>query len=144
MSKLIQFNSLDIEELAAYLAGYEESDSYEMSDVEEKLMEEFNIDLSYFQTLISRLAPLMDMAVSPLTEEPLIGFGTGQVWIAKKPFPGFINQVLIWLSAEKIQDGKGRAFERTITSGGKPEFKIVLMKADQEYSLTGKEASNGN
>lgn len=130
-----RFDSFDIEELAAHLVGFSTDDEYETDQVEEKLIEKYNIDLSSFTDLINDLDPLLDMAVSPLTEEPFIGFGTGKFWIAKKPFPKFINAVLVWMSVEAITSGKGRAYERIITSGGKPEFKLVLMKADQEYTI---------
>lgn len=148
MAKETQFNSLDIEELAAYLVGYEESDACDLANIEEKLIEKFGIDLRNFHLLIQKLAPLLDMAISPLTETPFIGFGDGECWIAKKPFPGFINQVLIWLSADQIKAGKARVCERIIKAEGKPEFKILLMKADQDCELksapphTGKEGSD--
>lgn len=135
-----RFNSLDIEELAAHLCGFSTDDDYETDQVEEKMIEKYNIDLSYFTDLMNDISPLLDMAVSPLTEEPFIGFGDGNMWIAKIPYPKFINQVLIWLSAEKVREAKSGGFERLITSGGKPEFKIVLMMADQEYEMFNKKS----
>lgn len=144
MSKLSKrFNSLDIEELAAHLCGFSTDDEYETDQVEEKMMEKYNIDLSYFTDLMNDLSPLLDMAVSPLTEQAHIGFGTGSMWITKLPFDKFINQVLIWLGAENLRKDKNRGYERTVTKGGKPEFKIVLMKADQEYEFTAKKAEEG-
>lgn len=132
----------DLEELAAHLTGLSEQEDYDNSDIEEKLIEQYGIDLENFYELAGKLGALLDMAVSPLTEEPFIGFGTGNMWIAKRPFPTFINQVLIWMSAEQIRDGKGRAYEREINSGGKTEFKLVLMKGDQEYKLIEPEAAS--
>lgn len=137
------FDRFDLEELAAHLTGFEQ-ENYDTSDIEEKLFEQYGIDLENFYVLAGKLSSLLDMAVSPLTEEPFIGFGTGKLWIAKRPFPTFINQVLIWMSAEQISNGKGRAYRRDIHSGGKTEFKLVLMKGDQEYKLINKkEVPNG-
>jgi hypothetical protein len=142
MRKQKTFSQLDFEELAAHLVGYSEEDEYEMHDVESRLMEMYNLDLSYFIKLMARLGDLIDMSVSPLTEEPFIGFSTDTIWLAKKPFPKFINAVLVWMSAEQIRDGKARGYERKIHSGGKPEFKLVLMKADQEYKFVEPEAAS--
>lgn len=141
-----ELNFLDIEELAAHLCGFDINDEYEKSDIDEKLMEKYSLDLSYFCDLLKDLSPLLDMAVSPITEEFYIGFGDGNMWIAKKPYKNFISTVLNWMEAKNIQDGKSRALERVVTKSGKPEFKLLLMKADQEYKLLGlerKEVSNG-
>lgn len=137
---------LDIEELAAHLCGFAEEDDYDQADLDEKLMDKYALDLDHFTYLLKDLSPLLEMAVSPLTEEPFIGFGTSGVWLAKKPFKGFINQVLVWMDAENIQKGKSNGFERGITKEGKPEFKLILIKHDAEFSIKGadrKEVSNG-
>jgi hypothetical protein len=130
-----QFDSFDIEELAAHLCEFAEDEDYDTSDIDVKLMEEFNLDLDNFYRLIKKLEPLIDMGISPLTEEAFIGFGTGQMWIAKKKYPNFINQVLIWMEFEKIKKGKARGLERTIDEDGKPEFKVVLMAAEKEWAF---------
>jgi hypothetical protein len=136
-----QINAYDIELLAAFLVDMD-GDDHDESELDEKLMEEWGIDLDYFTSLIRKLSSTLDMAISPLTEEPYIGFATSGFWLAKMRFPTFINQVLVWMSAESLNDEKSNAFERTITSNGKPEYKLVLMRADQEYKLLDKEVTN--
>lgn len=105
---------------------------YELEEIEEKLIEIFGIEYYQFQTLIQKLDPLLGMAISPITEQPFIGFGTGDMWIAKKPYKGFVNQVLIWMGAQAIRDGKSNGFSKTITHNGEPEFQIVLTKPEFE------------
>lgn len=124
-----QFDSFDIELLAEHLCELGEMEDIETEDIDEKLSEKYGISLEQFTDLINDLTPLLDMAISPLTEEPYIGFGTGSFWLAKKPHPGFINAVLQWMSAEDVLKGKSKGYERIITSGGKPEFQLTLRKA---------------
>jgi len=135
-------SSIEVEELAAHLCGHQFEDDYDLEEVEEKMMEKYNIDLSYFQDLMNDIYPLIDMAVSPLSEEPFIGLGTGKIWIAKRPHESFINSVLQWMNAADIKRGEVNGYEKVITNAGKPEFKIILIKADQKFKIE-KEVKNG-
>jgi hypothetical protein len=139
-----KFHDMDIDELAAHLVGLEINDDYDMDDIHHKIHDTYGIDMDMFAALINDLTPLLDMAVSPLTEEPLIGFGNGSMWLAKKPFKGFINAVIQWMNGDNVKSGKSNGFERTITKGGKPEFKLYLVKADTEVKITKKKSNNGN
>lgn len=142
MPKQEIFDRFDIEELAAHLCGLPEDGDYDTHEIDEKLAEKYEISLDHFCEIVQDLGELIDLGISPLTEEIFIGFGTGNMWIAKKKYPKFINQVLIWMDYEAVKNGKGQAYERDITSGGKPEFKLVLMKAEQDWTFKEPEASN--
>lgn len=148
-----RFHYLDIEELAEYLCGLWEQD-YDRPELDERLMEKYALDTDHFAYLLKDLSPLLRMGISPITEKASIGFTTNdtsgknkvKVWLAKIPFHGFINQVLTWMDSSKITNGEATGFERIITKEGKPEFKLVLMKADAQFTIKNtdrKEVSNG-
>lgn len=65
----------DIEELACKITGldYDEIDA-DTSIIEEKLYEEFEIDLDNFASIICRLLPLVDVGESPFTGKAYKGF----------------------------------------------------------------------
>lgn len=76
----------DIEELACKILGidYDEIDA-DTQIIEEKLNDEFYIDLDVFQEIISRLLPLIMVNESPLTNEVYKGFADIErsAWLVK-------------------------------------------------------------
>lgn len=84
--KKAKISMLDLEELACKITGldYDEIDG-DTSTIEDKLYEEFEIDLEGFQELISRLMPLIDVGTSPLTGQRFKGFSDieNKCWLAK-------------------------------------------------------------
>lgn len=76
----------DIEELACKITGldYEEINA-DTSVIENKLYEEFEIDLDNFSRIISRLLPLIDIGESPLTNKVYKGFADNEnnCWLVK-------------------------------------------------------------
>jgi hypothetical protein len=77
----------DVEELACKILGldYDEIDA-DTQVIEEKLEEEFSIDLSVFGDIISRLLPLVDVGKSPLTGVIHRGFADveNKCWLVKE------------------------------------------------------------
>lgn len=82
-AKVLMF---DIEELACKITGldYDEIDA-DTSIIEEKLYEEFEIDLDNFASIISRLLPLVDVGESPFTGKVYKGFADvdNKVWLVR-------------------------------------------------------------
>ncbi|MFK8302665.1 hypothetical protein ACI75Y_07110 [Capnocytophaga stomatis] len=76
----------DIEQLACKITGldYDEIDA-DTSVIEDKLYEEFEIDLDNFAKIISRLLPLIDVGKSPLTKKVYKGFADNEnnCWLVK-------------------------------------------------------------
>lgn len=76
----------EVEELACKIIGlcYDEIDADE-SIINEKLNEEFYIDLDIFQDIIERLLPLIEKGKSPLTNNIFKGFADkeNQIWLVK-------------------------------------------------------------
>ena len=83
------FNKFDTEELACKIVGldYDEIDA-DTELIEEKLYDEFGIDLEVFTKLINKLVPLIDVGTSPLTGET---------------FKGFSNQNGLWLLKMRVE-----------------------------------------
>lgn len=81
-----KLTSLEVEELACKITGldYDEIDA-DTQIIEEKLYEEFEIDLENFANIISRLLPLIDVGESPLTQKVYKGFSDveKQMWLVK-------------------------------------------------------------
>lgn len=84
--KEVRTDFYDIEELACVVLGldYDEIDA-DTSIIEQKLDEEFFIDLSTFQSIVNRLLPLIQVGNSPLTEEKYKGFANTEkeMWLVK-------------------------------------------------------------
>ena len=79
------FNEFDTEELACKIVGldYDEIDA-DTEIIEEKLYDEFGIDLEIFTRLINKLTPLIDVGKSPLTNELFKGFSNQNgLWLLK-------------------------------------------------------------
>lgn len=76
----------EIEELACKILGldYEEIDA-DTQVIEDKMSEEFYIDLDIFQEIVSRLLPLVDVGRSELTGEGFKGFADveNKTWLVK-------------------------------------------------------------
>ncbi|MDT9499157.1 hypothetical protein [Capnocytophaga canimorsus] len=76
----------DIEQLACKITGldYDEIDA-DTSVIEDKLYEEFEIDLDNFAEIIARLLPLIDVGESPLTKKVYKGFADNEnrCWLVK-------------------------------------------------------------
>lgn len=89
--KKAKVEMFDIEELACKITGldYEEIDA-DTSVIQEKLYEEFEIDLDNFAKIIARLLPLIDVGESPLTEKMYKGFADNekQCWLVKMEIDG--------------------------------------------------------
>ena len=81
-----QTHHFDIEELACKILGldYDEIDA-DTQVIEDKIMEEFYIDLDTFQEIVNRLLPLIDVSRSDLTETKYKGFADveNKMWIVK-------------------------------------------------------------
>lgn len=131
-----KLDMIDIEEIAAFILG--KSDDYEdTSELEDLLVEKYNIDLDNFSELMGKIWPLLGLGISPLTGSVYIGFSDEKagMWVAKKEFtPMFINTVLNWfISTEKdikYLETPGRGFERPIIGeDGKPQYVLTLKKA---------------
>lgn len=133
MSK--QFNMIEIVDLAAALVDLDPEKDYQDEMVEAMLMDEFTIDFVFLNRLMNKLAPMMNANISPLTDQPFIGFGTKHMWLAKIEFPHFVNLVLNWIGLKELINGKSKAMERVINNGGEPEFRILLLRADQKFKL---------
>lgn len=81
-----KLTSLEVEELACKITGldYDEIDA-DAGIINEKLHEEFNLDLEDFTEIISRLLPLIDVGSNPLTQKLYKGFSDveKQMWLVK-------------------------------------------------------------
>ncbi len=82
----VRVDMFDVEELACKIIGidYDEIDA-DTQIIEEKLYEEFEIDLENFANIISRLLPLIDVGESPLTQKVYKGFSDvkNKCWLVK-------------------------------------------------------------
>ena len=78
----------EIEKLACLITGldYDEINANE-EIIEDKIFEELEIDLGVFQSIVSRLLPLIHISKSPITEEIYKGFANTKkgIWIVKIP-----------------------------------------------------------
>ena len=82
---------LDIEELACKILGidFDEIDG-DTQTIEDKIDEEFYIDLDTFQNIVNRLLPLIDVGTSELTNTRFKGFSDvkNKRWIVKTEVSG--------------------------------------------------------
>lgn len=82
----MELSRIEVEELACVITGlnYDDIDGDEVI-IEEKLYNEFNLDLDMFHDLILKLTPLIMVAKSPLTEIVYKGFANIEEkrWILK-------------------------------------------------------------
>mgnify|MGYP000949347412 CR=1 FL=1 len=79
-------DSYDIEELACKVLGldYDKIDA-DTEKIEDKINEEFFIDLETFQRIVERLMPLVEKQKSDLTSTMLKGFADieNRTWLVK-------------------------------------------------------------
>ncbi len=79
-------NPIDIEELACKILGldYDEIDG-DTEVIEDKILEELSIDLDYFQEIVNRLLPLIDVGTGGITETKYKGFADvkNKIWLVK-------------------------------------------------------------
>lgn len=118
----------EAQEIAEYLFNIE-NDEDDSSIVEEELADKWGISLDAFHEIAERLFNMIDFSVSPLTQTPMVGFSTGNMWLAKKDVDQqFISGVIEWATeGEEIPEDK-KGFIRTITVNGKPEYEIMISK----------------
>lgn len=136
-----QIESLDLEELAAHLCGLQDKDDYDISDLDDGLMEKYDISFEQFEKLMRVLWPMVDLGVSPLTNSVFIGFthkeGANGMWLAKRDFTSeFIGNAIQWAS-EGTPPAVGKTFVKTITVGGKPEFEFHIKNVQGTVSKKG-------
>ena len=84
-------NYLEIEELACKILGLDYDDIDADTDViNEKMDEEFFIDLDVFQNIVDRLLPLIDVGTSELTNTKFKGFADvkNKTWLVKTEVSG--------------------------------------------------------
>lgn len=129
-------DSYEAEELAAHICNCDSEDS---EAIEEALYDKYGIDLYVFHRIASDISQTLSLGISPLTDTPFIGFskveGNHSCWIIKKDVSAeYIASVIQWIGGDKIK-GKDKGFERIITSGGKPEYSIVIKKAVSEKKV---------
>lgn len=115
----------EVEEIAASLLKIENENS---DTIELALADKYNISFEDFHEICNHLFSIMDLAVSPLTNKPMIGFGTGSEWFAKKEITSqFISSVIQWTS--EGEDFKGvNGYKRDIICKGKLEYEITIKK----------------
>lgn len=81
----------EIEELACKILGidYDEIDA-DTSIIEEKIDEEFFIDLHTFTDIVERLLPLIDVGTGGLTDVKYKGFADvkNKIWLVKTEVSG--------------------------------------------------------
>lgn len=127
-------NKIDWTESNEIAASFLKIESEDSDVIEQALADKHDISMEVFHDICNHLFSMIDLAVSPLTNTPMIGFGTGEHWIAKKDITSqFINAVIQWTSeGEDFEGVKG--YSRDITSDGKKEFEVTIKK----YPLTPK------
>lgn len=115
----------EAEEIAASFLNIETDNS---DVIEQALIDKHDISMEVFHEICNHLFSIMDFAISPLTNKPMIGFGTGSEWLAKKEITSrFISGVIQWTSeGEDFEGVKG--YKRDITCDGKPEYEITIKK----------------
>ena len=120
-----KIDQTEAEEIAASFLKIESEDS---EVIEQALADEHNISMEVFHNICNHLFSMIDLSFSPLTNTPMIGFGTGSQWLAKKEITSqFINAVIQWTSEGKDFEGV-KGYSRDITSDGKKEFEITIKK----------------
>ena len=81
-----KIHHFDIEELACKILGldYEEIDA-DTQVIEDKIIEDLDIDLETFQEIVSRLLPLVDVGKSEITGHIFKGFADveNRAWLVK-------------------------------------------------------------
>jgi len=120
-------SSFEIEELAADLCGID-SDDIDANDIDAALIEKWDITLDQFVNVISAIWPRLAIGISPLTEKAMIGLLNDKkdMWLAKSDItPTFISSVLQWMGADTMKR-ESKGVSRLITSGGKPEYEIIV------------------
>jgi hypothetical protein len=132
MSAQVRLHSEEAQELAALFLNISFEEMEENEDiVEEKLAEEYDISLETFEKISEFLLNKVDLAISPLTNKALIGFGDGSQWFAKMDFDSkFMGNLIQWLS-ENNPPKAGKGFIKEITSGGELEFIITIEKPEK-------------
>lgn len=75
----------ETEELARYLCGIDDGD--EKTDIDEALMEKFEIDFCQFAKLATALLPLCVVHKSRLTGRTYQGFGANSVMLFQQEIP---------------------------------------------------------
>lgn len=80
----MSLNYYEVEELACKFLGLDyDSIDANTEIIEEKLSDEYYIDLSIFSDIVSKLLPLIDVGKSPLTDELYKGFSSEGIWLVK-------------------------------------------------------------
>lgn len=76
----------EVEELAAHICGLN-YDEVDVSEIDDALMDKFEISFDRFHELIRILLPMIDVGKSPLTKKKYKGFskveGDAALWLVK-------------------------------------------------------------
>lgn len=64
--------------------GYELEDDLELSELEDLLYQECDMNFDQLELIIERLLPLCQIAKSELTDKVYQGFGKDNMWIIKR------------------------------------------------------------
>lgn len=119
-----KINSLDIYEIlyvVLEMNGDEEDD-----EVENELVDKYNISIVDFQEIVQKLYDCIDIVYSDLTENIYLGFADSALWMVKKEYTyRFINVLIEWMGSPTLKEPK---YERIITKEGKPDYRVVLEK----------------
>jgi hypothetical protein len=67
-NKTLKLDEFDVMDLAGYICGLNED------AIEDALQEQFGITLTGFAALMTKLLPMVDIGVSPLSQERFKGF----------------------------------------------------------------------
>lgn len=130
-----KLDQYEAQEIADQLLKVENPDlDYEIT--ENNLAEQWNIDFDTFYEIVSKVFEMIDFGISPLTNTPMVGISSGNMWLAKKEVDQqFIHAVIQWCTEGTKIPKKSKGYCRTITSGGKPEYEITISLPQPEETL---------
>lgn len=125
---------IDIEELAAELAGLDPKSDVDYSTIEQALYDKLEMPAEALEVIIKKLFSMLQFGVSPLTSTPYVGFSKDDVWLIKKEIPvgGFISNLIQWITDGEEPD---KGFVKPITIKGIRTYDLILVKSEYEVSI---------